>query len=52
MLFRSHLTRRTRHELAEAAAKSGLGIRGMENRIRDMLDEALFEDCSKRRFEL
>ncbi len=47
-----HLTRRTRHELAEAAAKSGLGIRGMENRIRDMLDEALFEDCSKRRFEL
>lgn len=45
------LTKQTRHELAEAAAKSGLGIRGMENRIRDMLDEALFEDCSKRRFE-
>lgn len=46
------LTGQTRHELAEEAARSGLGVRGMENRIRDMLDEALFEDCSQRRFEL
>ena len=46
-----HLCKRTRHELAEEAAKNGLGIRGMENRIRDMVDEALFQDCSKRHFE-
>lgn len=46
------LTQKTRRELAEAALKNGLGIRGMENRIRAMLDEALFEDCSRRRFEL
>lgn len=46
------LTEGTRHKLAETAMASGLGIRGMENRIRDMLDEALFEDCRQRRFEL
>lgn len=46
-----HLTQKTRHELAERALRSGLGIRGMENRIRAMMDEALFEDCDRRRFE-
>ena len=46
-----HLSSQTRRELAEEAAGSGLGIRGIENRIRGMLDDALFEDCSQRRFE-
>ncbi len=44
------LTAEMRRELAEAALASGLGIRGMENRIRAMMDEALFEDCSRRCF--
>ena len=41
----------TRQELAAEAFHSGLGIRGMENRIRAMLDEAIFEDCDRRCFE-
>lgn len=45
------LTKKMRLQLAETALNSGLGIRGMENQIRAMLDEALFEDCSRRRFE-
>lgn len=45
------LTPRMRRELAEAAFSNGLGIRGMENRIRAMLDEAIFEDCGRRRFQ-
>ncbi len=46
------LTAKTRRELAGDAMSSGLGIRGMENRIRAMLDDALFENCSQRCFEL
>lgn len=45
------LTAGMRRELAEEALSSGLGIRGMENRIRSLLDEALFENCDLRCFE-
>lgn len=45
------LTPKMRHELAETAYNSGLGIRGMENQIRAMLDEAIFEDCSRQCFQ-
>lgn len=45
------LTHKMRRELAELACSSGLGIRGMENRIRAMLDEAIFENCNQRCFE-
>lgn len=44
------LTAKMRRELAATACKSGLGIRGMENRIRQLLDEAMFEDCDKQCF--
>lgn len=40
-----------RHKLAEEACSSGLGIRGMENRIRAMLDEAIFDNHNKRCYE-
>lgn len=45
------LTEETRRLLAEKAISTGLGIRGMENQLRSMMDEALFEDCSRKRFE-
>ena len=38
-------------ELAEQAYRSGLGIRDMENRIRRLVDNALFEHCDTREFE-
>lgn len=38
------------HELATQAYHSGLGIRGMENRIRRLVDDALFERCDTREF--
>lgn len=45
------LSPRVRWELAEQAFKSGLGVRGMENRIRQLVDDALFEDCQRSSFE-
>lgn len=45
------LSSELRRELAETAYSSGLGVRGMQNRIREMLDDALFEDSNKRHFE-
>lgn len=45
------LTAQMRRRLAKIACSSGLGIRGMENQIRAMLDDALFENCDQRRFE-
>ena len=34
----------TRLRIAQSAYKSGLGVRGMENQIRNMIDESLFEN--------
>lgn len=34
----------TRLKIAQSAYKSGLGVRGMENQIRNMIDESLFEN--------
>ena len=45
-----HLTEARRRELADLAAKSGLGVRGMENHLRRFLDDALFEDCTQSSF--
>ena len=39
-------------ELAEDAFQNGLGIRGMENRIRQLVDDAIFEDCNQQCLEL
>lgn len=41
-----------RKELAEDAYRSGLGIRGMENRIRQLVDDAIFDDCNRQNFEI
>lgn len=51
--YRVHvrLTPEKRRELAEMAYKSGLGVRGMENQIRQLVDDARFDDCERRRFE-
>lgn len=45
------LTEQMRHELAETAESTGLGIRGMENQIRTLLDDAIFDNCEQRCFE-
>lgn len=45
------LSKKKRRELAEQACKTGLGIRGMENKIRQLIDDALFDDCERRCFE-
>lgn len=45
------LSQKKRRELAEQACKTGLGIRGMENKIRQLIDDALFDDCERRCFE-
>lgn len=42
-----HLSGPRRRELAEQAASSGLGVRSMESRLRQLLDDALFEDYSQ-----
>lgn len=46
------LTKSRRRELAEDAFQSGLGIRGMENRIRQLVDDAIFEDCYQQCLEI
>lgn len=45
------LTPRKRRELAELAYRTGLGVRGMENQLRRLVDDAIFDDCERRRFE-
>lgn len=45
------LTPRKRQELAELASRTGLGVRGMENQIRQLVDDALFDDCERHHFE-
>lgn len=46
------MSKSRRRELAEDAYKSGLGVRGIENRIRQLVDDAIFEDCNQQSFEL
>lgn len=45
------LTPQKRRELAKPACRTGLGVRGMENQIRRLIDDALFDNCERRRFE-
>lgn len=45
------LTPEKRRELAELAYTTGLGVRGMEGRIRRLVDDALFDDHTLRHFE-
>lgn len=45
------LTPEKRRELAEMAYKSGLGIRGIENKIRQLVDDARFDQCEQHSFE-
>lgn len=45
------LTPQKRRELVELACRTGLGVRGMENQIRQLIDDALFDNCERRRFE-
>ena len=45
------LTPQKRRELAELAYTTGLGVRGMEGRIRRLVDDALFTDCTRKCFE-
>ena len=46
------MSKSRRRELAEDAYKNGLGIRGIENRIRQLVDDAIFEDCYRQSFEI
>lgn len=46
------MTKRRQKELAEQAFQNGLGIRGMESRIRELVDDSLFDDCNRRYLEL
>lgn len=46
------MTKRRRRELAEEAFKNGLGIRGIENRIRELVDDAIFDNCNRQHLEL
>ena len=45
------LAPRKRRELAELAYRTGLGVRGMENQLRRLVDDAIFDDCERRCFE-
>ena len=45
------LTSEKRRELAEMAYRTGLGVRGIENRIKQLLDDARFDQCEQRSFE-
>ena len=45
------LTPQKRRELAELACRTGLGVRGMANQIRQLVDNAIFDDCECRCFE-
>lgn len=46
------MTKNRRRKLAEEAFQSGLGIRGMENRIRQLVDDAIFDNCNRRCLEI
>ena len=42
----------SKHQLAEKAAESKMGVRYMSARLTEMLDEQLFSDCTKDRITL
>ncbi len=44
------LTPQKRWELAELASRTGLGVRGMENQIRQLIDDELFDNCEQHHF--
>ncbi len=44
------LSGETRRELADVAVATGLGVRGMENQLRQLLDRAIFEDHTRSSF--
>ena len=46
------MTKSRRRELAEDAFQNGLGIREIENRIRQLVDDAIFDDCYQSCLEL
>lgn len=46
------MTKRRRRELAENAFKSGLGIRGIENSLRELVDYEIFDDCNRQCLEI
>lgn len=46
------MTKRRRRELAENAFQGGLGIRGIENSIRELVDDAIFNDCNRQCLEI
>lgn len=43
--------RLTPQKRRELACRTGLGVRGMENQIRPLVDDAIFDDCQRRCFE-
>lgn len=45
------LTPEKRRELAEIACETGLGVRAIESRIRQLVDDAMFDDCTRKHFE-
>lgn len=47
-----HITPERRRELAEHAYVTGLGVRGMEGQIRQLIDDAIFADCERQSLEL
>lgn len=42
--------RLTPQKRRELASRTGLGVRGMENQIRRLIDDALFDDCERHHF--
>lgn len=48
------MTKHRRRELAENAFRNGLGIRGIENNIRELVDDAIFDDydCNRQCLEI
>lgn len=44
------LSPQKRQELAELASQTGLGVRGMENQIRRLMDDAIFQDCGRQQY--
>lgn len=47
-----HITPERRRKLAETAYATGLGVRGIEGQIRQLIDDAIFEDCNREVLEL
>lgn len=46
------ITPQRRRELAKHAYATGLGVRGMEGQIRQLIDDAIFDDCERQSLEL